>query len=182
MDHAPAADDSCSILRGRNVMLKKIIEQSKKYILEKKACLRGSYTVEGALVFSMTFFILAALLIVTFYVHDRAVIQAVTCEAASAGSNFLTAKERSATAAKVKKQLGQKRLLGSRNLSGNAAAGSKEVVASWKAVYPVPGMVMKYFSGSQLRIQTQWNGKILKPSDTIRKIRGAGALLGGGDQ
>lgn len=149
---------------------------------EKKTDLQGSYTVEGALVFSITFFILAALLIVTFYVHDRAVIQAVTCEAASTATNFLTSKERSAAAAKAKKQLGQKRLLGSRNLSGNAAVGSKEVVAAWKASYPVPGMVMKYLSRNVLQIQTQWNGKITKPSDTIRKIRGAGALLSGGDQ
>lgn len=149
---------------------------------EKKTYLQGSYTVEGVLVFSVTFFVLAALLIVTFYAHDRAVIQAVTCEAASAGTNFLTSRERSAAAAKAKKQLGQKRLLGSKNLSGNASVGSKEVVAAWKASYPVPGMVMKYLSKNVLQIQTQWNGKITKPSDTIRRIRGAGELLSGGDQ
>lgn len=149
---------------------------------EAKNYLHGSYTVEGALVFSMTFFVLAALLIVTFYVHDRAVIQAVTCEAASVGTNFLTSKERSVAAAKVKKQFGQSRLLGSRNLSGNAAVGNKESTAIWKAVYPVPGMVMKYLSRNKLQIQAQWNGKIQTPSDTVQKIRGAGSFLIGGDR
>ena len=156
--------------------------QKKKDSIQKMSFWKGSYTVEGALVFSMTFFVLAALLIVTFYVHDRAVVQAVTCEAVSAGSNFLTSKECSSAAAQVRKQLTSSRLLGSRNLSGTAAVGSKEVVASWKATYPVPGMVMRYLSGNTLRIQTSWKGKILDPADTIRKIRGAGEILTGGKQ
>lgn len=137
---------------------------------------------EGALVFSMTFFVLAALLIAAFYVHDRAVIQAVTCEAASVGSNFITQEEGSSAASRVKKQMKAKRLLGSQGLSGNAAVGTKTVTASWKAAYPVPGMVMKYLAKNRLQIQTGWTSKILEPADIIRKIRGAGELLTGGDQ
>lgn len=132
--------------------------------------------------FSMTFFVLAALLIVTFYVHDRAVIQAITCEAASAGSNFITQKEGSSAAARVKKQMKAARLLGSKGLSGSAAVGTKEATASWKAAYPVPGMIMKYLDRNRLSIQARWTSRILDPADTIRKIRGAGELLTGGDQ
>lgn len=132
--------------------------------------------------FSMTFFVLAALLIVTFYVHDRAVIQAITCEAASAGSNFITQKEGSSAAARVKKQMKVARLLGSKGLSGSAAVGTKEATASWKAAYPVPGMIMKYLDRNRLSIQARWTSRILDPADTIRKIRGAGELLTGGDQ
>lgn len=156
------------------------MKQKKK--IQTKNWLRGSYTVEGAVVFSLVFFVLAACLIAAFYVHDRAVLQAVTCEAASVSTNFLTAKERSKAAAAVKKQLKQTRLLGSRQLSGNASAGSKTVTAAWSASYPVPGIVMRYLKGNRLKIQTQWNGTIRNPSETVRKIRGAGALLAGGDQ
>lgn len=143
---------------------------------------KGSYTVEAALVFSMTFFVLAALLITAFYVHDRAVLQAVTCEASSAATNFITKSERSTAAAQVEKQLKKKRFLGSRGISGKTAAGDREIIGSWSAVYPVPGMVRKYLSGSSLKIQTKWDSKILEPADTIRKIRDAGELLTGGDQ
>ena len=148
---------------------------------EKKGW-KGSYTAEAALVFSMTFFVLAALLITVFYVHDRSVIQAATCEAASAGTNFYTAKERQKAAEKVKGQLQQNRLLGSRNLRGTVSVGNKNVTSGWSASYPIPGLAAGYLNGNKLQIKTSWKGKVIDAADTIRKIRGAGALLTGGDQ
>lgn len=50
--------------------------------------LKGSFTVEAAVLFSITFFVMGALILGTFYLHDRAVCQSVSCEAASAGSNL----------------------------------------------------------------------------------------------
>ena len=154
----------------------------KSFCSDSKRGLRGSYTVEAALVFSMTFFVLAALLFAVFYVHDRAVIQAVTCEAAAAGTNHYTVKERQAAAGKVKGILKAERLLGSRNLSVEVSAGKNETEASCSASYPVPGLAAGYFNGNRLQIRTGWKGKVTEAADIIRKIRGAGALLTGGDQ
>lgn len=141
---------------------------------------KGSYTVEAALIFGMTFLILASLLLATFYIHDRAVLQAMTCEGASTGSNFFKSSDRKEAAGKVKKQVKEARLLGSKNLSGTIGTGNKEVQASWKASYPIMGFAKRYFGKERLQIQTKWASKVLDPAKTIRKIRGAGEILTGG--
>ena len=139
--------------------------------------MKGSYTVEAAIVVTVTIFVLASLLICTFYVHDRAVMQGLVCEAASAGSSFITEEERKEAIQGV-----EERFLGSRGLDGSAASGSKSVTVSWKAGYPVPGFAAAYLSRGELDYKRSWTCKILNPADLIRKIKGAGELLTGGDK
>lgn len=169
-----------ALQKGCGMRIKREYREKEK---ERKKCpgWKGSYTVEAALIFGMTFFVLAALLIVTFYMHDRAVMQAITCEAASAGSNFYRAEDRSDAAGRIQKQMKAGRLFGSKNLSGTAAVGSRESVSFWNASYPVPGLVMRYLTDNSLPIRTEWTSRILDPADTIRKIRGAGKILTGGE-
>ena len=116
--------------------------------LKKQAFWKGSYTVEAALVFPIILFVLAALLILAFYVHDRGILQGLACETAVAGSNYITENERKAAANQVRNQAGPERLMGSRSSQGQVAFGSSEVYARYTAVCPVPGMVMRYLSGS----------------------------------
>lgn len=139
----------------------------------------GSYTVEAALVVSITFYVLTALLLCTFYVHDRAVIQSSVCETAAAGSSFCTSKERKSAMDQAKKLLSQSRLLGSTSLKGSISPGGKEAAASWSAVYPFPGFVMNYIAAGKVNIQKSWSSRVLDAAETIRKIRGAGELLMG---
>lgn len=155
-------------------------EYNSKASIWKLISFRGSYTVEAAVVVSVTVFVLGAFLIGAFYVHDRSVLQSQTCEAALAGSIFATEGERSGAAKQVKNTVAAGRLLGSRGLAGYAATGSRESKAAWSASYPVPGFAMKYLAGGQLDISTSWTCKIWNPADTIRKIRGASELLSGG--
>lgn len=151
--------------------------------MRKKApnYLRGSYTVEASVVVTMTVLILAALILCTFYIHDRAVLQAVVCEAASAGSSFATEEERKAAAQEVVGKLGEERFLGSRGLEGSAALGKREVTVLWSAVYPIPGFAAKYLAKGRLDVRKTWTCRIADPADAIRKIKGAGELLTGGD-
>ena len=131
--------------------------------LKKRAFWKGSYTVEAAL---------AALLILAFYVHDCGILQGLACETAVAGSNYITENERKAAANQVRNQAGPERLMGSRSSQGHVAFGSSEVYAQYTAVCPVPGMVMRYLSGNQLKISKSWQVHTLNPSDWIRKKRG----------
>lgn len=142
---------------------------------------KGSYTVEAAMVVSITFLVLASLVIGTFYLHDRAVFQSMVCEIASAGSAYATESERENAVSTLKGEVSASRFLGSTELSGNATAGDDEVTASWSASYPVPGFAMQYLAGNELSIETSWTSKIAEPVDTIRLIRGAGELITGGD-
>ena len=121
--------------------------------LKKQAFWKGSYTVEAALVFPI-------------------ILQGIACETAVAGSNYITENERKAAANQVRNQAGPERLMGSRSSQGHVAFGSSEVYARYTAVCPVPGMVMRYLSGNQLKISKSWQVHTLNPSDWIRKKRG----------
>lgn len=143
--------------------------------------LKASYTVEASFLMSITLFVLAALMICTFYLHDKAVMQAVVCEIASAGSNMATEEEQKQVTSELKNALTQKRLMGSRNLSGQVGTG-KKVSANWSGNYPVPGLAMEYFTNNNLPIQVSWSSEKLRPADMIRKIRGVKKLISGGTE
>ena len=106
---------------------------------------------EAAFVMSITLFVLAALLICMFYLHDRAVMQASVCGIVAAGSNTASEKEQRRVTSELKNSLTQKRLTGSRNLSSQVSTG-KEISASWSGTYPVPGLAMEYFTNSSLPV------------------------------
>ncbi|MDO4322998.1 MAG: pilus assembly protein [Lachnospiraceae bacterium] len=144
--------------------------------------LKGSYTVEAAVIFSTVFFVLAALIISMFYLHDRAVAQSAACEAAVAGSNFIKTEERKKAAETVKNLVGEERFLGSRNIGRSVAVGEKEVRAVWRGTYPIPGFTAKYLSGNEFTIYKTWNCEVLNPADAIRKLKGIGDLFIGGDE
>ena len=148
----------------------------------KKNYLKGSYTVEASLVITIIMFVLAALIFCTFYIHDRATLQAMVCEAAAVGSSFATDEEREEAVQKVVGGIEAGRFLGSRNLNGNVAMGKKEITVLWNTEYPVPGFAAKYLAEGKLEARKSWTCKILDPADTIRIIKGAGELLTGGDQ
>lgn len=141
--------------------------------------MKASYTVEASFLMSITFFVLAGLLICTFYLHDKAVMQAAVCEIVSAGSNAATEEEQKRVIAGLKESLTQKRLMGTRNLSRQESTG-KKISASWSGNYPVPGMVMKYFTENSLPVSVSWSSEKIQPADMIRKIRGVRKLIGGG--
>lgn len=147
----------------------------------KKKYLKGSYTVEAAVVISMTIFVLAALILCTFYLHDRATLQAIVCEAASVGSSFSTEKDRKEAMQGVVERINAGRFLGSRGLDGSAALGKRKATVLWNAKYPIPGFAARYLTEGELNIRKTWTCRILDPASTIRKIKGAGELLAGGD-
>lgn len=144
--------------------------------------MKGSYTVEAAVVVSVTILVLASLLLCIFFIHDRAVLQSMVCETALAGSGFATEAERKEAVSAASGQIRKGRFLGSRSLSGNVSAGEKEVTAAWSMEYPLPGFAARYFSGGSLRISRSWTSRIQDPADMIRKIKGAGELLTGGEK
>ncbi len=145
--------------------------------MERRAYWRGSYTVEAAVVVPITFFVLAALILCGFYVHDRVVFQSIACEITAAGSNYCTEKEQKKVISDLKKSVKAKRFLGSRNISANVSSGKKEINAAFSASYPMPGMVIRYFSKGTLKIKKSWSGKREDPAETIRVLRGAERIL-----
>lgn len=148
----------------------------------RRCYLKGSYTVEAAVVFSITFFVLSSLIICTFYLHDRAVAQGAACEAAAAGSNFEKSEDRRKAAEAVRNLAGEKRFMGSRGIASNVSIGKKEVNAAWQGRYPVPGFAAKYVAKNEFAIHQTWSSTVLDAAEAIRKIKGIGdVLIGGSD-
>lgn len=158
-----------------------VLEKWKRKQKGVRSPLKASYTVEASFVMSITFFVLAALLICTFYLHDRAVMQAAVCGIVSAGSNTATEEEQRQVVLELKRSLTQERLIGSRNLSSQAGTG-KKISVSWSGSYPVPGLAMRYFTGNSLPVRASWSSEKIQPADTIRKIRGLRKLISGGTE
>lgn len=141
---------------------------------------KGSYTVEAALLMGIILLVMASLIIAGFYLHDRAVLQAMTCEIASAGSHVATEKEQQKVIADLRKILTRNRLMGSRNASEQTKSDKNEVSAVWQAEYPVPGMAAKFFIKNKLHIKVSWQMKRVKAAGLIRKVRGVRKLVNGG--
>lgn len=143
----------------------------------KKDGWKGSLTVEAAAVISLSFFVLGTLILMTLFVHDRAVLQGMICEISSAGSCFAVQEERSEAAEAVRKEIKQTRFLGSRNISVKKDVGDQTASASASAEYPVPGMFLRFLKDGKLEISCSWNSRIQNPGKTIRNIRGAELLI-----
>ncbi len=139
---------------------------------------RASYTVEAVVVVSVTVMVLGALILLTFYVHDRAVSQALVCEITAEGSNGATADKRESAVNQAKEQIRESRFLGSRDIESSASANKRKIKASFAANYPVPGFAVQYFSGGSLSIVNSWTYDVIDPAEAIRRIRAGKALVG----
>ena len=135
---------------------------------------KGSYTVEAAVILPLTALILAAVILATFYIHDRSCMQGMACEIASAGSNCITQEQRTKRVAQLRQEVKQQRFLGSRNLAASASSAKLE------ASYPIPGMVARFFTKGSLPVKCSWKTKDIEPAKTIWQIRGVASILGGG--
>ena len=167
--------------RGQNGRLPAEREAQGKRYLKKMHPMKASYTVEASFLMPLIFFVLAGLLICTFYLHDKAVMQAAVCEVVSAGSNAATEKEQKQVIAGLKEAFTRERLMGTKSLSRRENTG-KKVSAEWSGNYPVPGLAIKYFSSDSLPVRASWSSEKIQPADIIRKIRGVRKLIDGGTE
>ena len=142
---------------------------------------RGSFTVEASLVLSLTIFVLGALLLAGFYVHDRAVLQGWACEITAAGENEYGAGRRAQTVSRLEKNAASERLLGSRSLSKQVSVSEESASGNFSAVYPVPGFAAAYLCGGRLSLSAGWSFAHIHAGKEIWRIRGIGKLLDGGE-
>lgn len=172
----------CSLFFSSRKKMERVKESGGMYFVNRvrNRSYKGSYTVEAAMLMGIIITVMASLLIMCFYLHDRAVLQAMTCEIASAGNNFATEQEQQKITAELKKILTKDRLMGSRNVSQKIDADNKKVYAGWQAEYPVPGLAAKFIIQNKLGIHASWEAEKVQAADTIRKIRGIRKLVNGG--
>lgn len=143
---------------------------------------KGSYTVEASVILGILFWILGTLLISGFYMHDKEVLQSISCETAVAGSIFARQEERDGAAGHAKNSVTGQRLMGGKNLASSVTTSESQSSSEWNAVCPVPGFAARYLLQNQLNIHKSWTSKVIRAPRWIRTIRGVGELLTGGKE
>ena len=133
--------------------------------------LRGSFTLETALLMSVILPVLTALILAGFYAHDEAVLEGMVCEAGAAAADLVLYDESQAGASRVLEAEKGQLIWASPTLSG-ASAGRDGADIQAGAAFPVPGFV-RYLMGPEAgTIQTAWHKTIVHPAELIRQVRG----------
>ncbi|MDO4343586.1 MAG: pilus assembly protein [Eubacteriales bacterium] len=138
---------------------------------KRKQELKGSYTVEAALLMGILMPVLVGIIYMGFYLHDRAFAQAAAHEAAACAS--LAREDKSTDISSGAQKLVKGRMLGTRGMTASVSAGTKEVTAAYEGNFQIPGMTASLFGTGGLRIRTAVVLSLERPSKRIQKIRGA---------
>ncbi len=150
----------------------KIKEKNKKTIV-----LQGSFTVEAALLMMILLPVLVSVIYLSFFVHDRAVLQGISCEIGAMGSNLGQEKKAEAILKEKQRELLKNRLLGTRNIRNSLSVSKTQVAVTFSGSYPFPGLIMELIGGKRLSIKRSWSRELYYPAKRIRKIRGLNELV-----
>lgn len=117
--------------------------------------------------------ILVSLIYAAFFIHDKAVLQGIACEIAVMGSNLNQDQEKESKMKTLRDYLAEGRLLGTERRKVELSSGEDQISVTCSGSFPVPGLIMRFFSGGELKIKMSWKRELYHPADIIRKIRGA---------
>ena len=138
--------------------------------------LKGSYTVEAALIMSILIPLLAAVIYLGFYVHNKAVLQEAACRIVSAGSLNQTEGKGLQVMEEIKQDILGSRLIGMPEVRGEVSEGST-LNASFSGSFYIPGLVMRIFCGKRMEITVNKSMKNIQPVKTLQIIRSIEKLL-----
>lgn len=138
--------------------------------------LKGSYTVEAALIMSILIPLLSAIIYLGFYVHNKAVLQEAACRIVSAGSLNQAEGKASQVMEEIKQDILECRLIGMSGAQGEVTEGST-LSASFRGSFYVPGLVMRFFCGNRMEITVNKSMKNVQPVKILQKIRSIEKLL-----
>ncbi len=147
------------------------VKEWKERCLVKKSA--GSFTVELALLFPLITALLIAILIVGFYLHDRAILQGAACESAAMGSNLANAADQTAVLSHTAAGLMRRRGMWIRGASGSIDASEDQCSASYSGKFHFPGLIASFLLKGDEKLHRSWSRSIYHPAKIIRKIRGA---------
>lgn len=145
--------------------------------MRKIGRLRGSFTLEAALLMTLLLPVLFSLIYASFFLHDRTILQGAACEVAAMVSNLTEEKDEQSRLEKLKDGLISSRLLGTKGTGGSLRRSKDQVSVSYQGNFPIPGLTAKLFGKRVYEIREEWSRKLYHPADIIRKIRGLEYVL-----
>lgn len=141
--------------------------------------LKGSYTIEAALIMSILIPLLTAVIYLGFYVHNKAVLEAAACRIVSLGCMEASEEKACSRMENAKGQVLSENIIGITNLQGEISADGTCCRAAFYGDFYVPGLIMRFFSQNRIEVKAVRELKIVHPVETIRKVRSIEKLLEG---
>lgn len=135
----------------------------------------GSYTVEASLLMGILLPLLASILYMGFYLHDRSFLQGAAHEAAAYAS--LRADDESADTAQAAQKLVSGRMLGTRGVSAKTSADQKKVQIHYQGNFQTPGMIAAFWGSGASVVSARAALTLERPSKRIQTIRGVAKVF-----
>jgi len=131
--------------------------------------LRGSYTVEAALLMTIILPLLIGIIYLGFYLHNDSMIKNAAYELVVLES--LQGEEAKEGFAEERKQIltGQA-FLGLKNVQAEVEKGKKSITANLEGTFYVPGMVMRFWCGNRLTLFANAELAVSEPGKTIARV------------
>ena len=130
--------------------------------------LRGSYTVEAALLMTVILPLLFGIIYLGFYLHNGAMMQNAAYELAVLES--LQGEEEEDFAEERKQALTGQAFFGLKNVQAEVKEGKKHITASLEGTFYVPGMAMRFWCRNRLTISANAELAVSEPGKTIARI------------
>lgn len=132
--------------------------------------LTASYTVEAALLMGILLPVLAAIIYMGFYLHDRGFLQGAAHEAASC--LCLKADDQTANLMGAVEALPVGRTLGAPSISAQVNPQGRQISVVYEGSLQLPGMTADFFGQGALTVRSGVTLTVERPSARIQKIRG----------
>lgn len=132
--------------------------------------LKGSYTVEAALLMVLIVPLLAGMIYLGFYLHNGAAMQNAAYEMAALGSLHYSEKDREEIVKDRKQEIVSHLFLGIQGIEAEIHIGKKRITADFRANLQVPGLVMRFFCGNSLEVRGHAELPVPQPQKTIMRI------------
>lgn len=132
--------------------------------------LKGSYTLEAALLMTIILPLLAGILYLGFYLHDQAAIQNAAYELAVLGSLAGGEKDMQARMERRKQEICQETYLGIRGVKARVQMGKKKICVEIQGTFQTPGLVLRFFGEKQIRVRGASELAVINPANTIIRL------------
>lgn len=131
--------------------------------------LRGSYTVEAALLMTVILPLLFGIIYLGFYLHNGAMMQNAAYELAVLES--LQGEEMEERSVEERKQVitGQA-FLNLKNVRAEVIREKKSITASLEGTFYIPGLVMRFWCQNRLKLSADAKLAVCEPGKTIARI------------
>lgn len=142
----------------------------------------GSYTIEASLLMVIIVPLLAGVIYLGIYLHDKAVLQNAAYEIAAVASLYQKEEQVMSVINEKKRELMERRLIKTEGTGGCVKLSEKEITVKLQGSFRVPSMILRFFHGGTLFIDTELEMPLTNAVDMIRKIRVINGIVAGGKE